>query len=243
MTKIEINGEHYNAKTNDHDVLLKDAIAISKVKLPKNLRKFYEYLTDPEKGQPKFNNTDIQTRLPKYAKKIIKILTDIPDDILDKISPEDRLTIYKECLEDEVFSILYEGCKHTVVGLEKFTHNGIEYVLPESTEIMGVERPMYKEPFITWSEADDLLKSCNQIISGKLEAAKHIVSIIARPEGEKYDEATSLKRADSFLDLPMFVVWEVFFCTLKLQNMFSITTAYNQATNPQSKLRLHKSPT
>ena len=109
--------------------------------------------------------------------------------------------------------------------MESFTLNDVEYFMPLSKNVMGKERPMYKEAFIVWAEQDDILKAMAEISNGHLEVAKHIISIMARPidkdtgEVEEYDESKSLERADIFLKAPMYVLWEVFFCTVRLRNM------------------------
>lgn len=246
MSQIELNGKLYEAKATSHEITLKDAIAISKIKMPSKLKKFYSKLMGNHKREVKFSNHDLDMHFPKYAKEVIKILVDIPAKELNDVGPKERFIAYQEVFENEVFSILYEGCRHEVVNLEEFTIGDVTYHLPKSVSIMKIERPMAYEPFLTWSEVDDLLNSEVKIANGHLEAAKHIVSIMCRPIDEKteeievYDEAKSLERADIFLDLPMYIIWEVFFCTAEQQYIFSVITAYKRADRQRSKQRLLK---
>ena len=94
-------------------------------------------------------------------------------------------------------------------------------------------------------ETDDILKAAHDMDGGRLDVAANIVSILCRPKAEdgkveKYDEARSLERAQTFLDLPMSIVWEVFFCTHEQLHTFFKTSAYGGAAgtlNPRTQSR------
>lgn len=245
MDIITIDGKEYEARVTNDVVLLEDALKIHKLDIPKKLKKYYDFTAGKTKKEIKFSDHDRTIHIPTYCKQVMKILTNIPKKIINGLTPEECFQLYTECFDGIIFTTLYEGFGSDVGNLESFTLDGVEYFLPLSKDVMGKERPMYKEAFIVWAEQDDILKAMAQISNGHLEVAKHIISIMARPidpetkEVEEYDEARSLDRADIFLKTPMYVLWEIFFCTVRLRNMSLLssrlkveTKAKNSVTHP-----------
>ena len=235
MAELKINGEVYTIADNWDDIDIQDAINALGFGMPSKLRKLYGWLYKSEGDQPSFSKRDNNVVMPKFYRKAILLLSDIPVELVNLLSPEDRTKIYSEYVEKLIVGLHYDGNTYTYVKPEFFEHRGTKYYFPESIELFGEERPMFKEPFLTWAEVDDLFKEAHNLDCGKFSAAANIVSIMCRPKNdngeiETYNEATSLERAKTFLDLPMSVVWEVFFCTREQLDIFSKTTAYKRVT-------------
>lgn len=239
MAVIAIGKIEREIKDTWETVTLEDAIKLGELELPKKLKAFYDHQYGDSDKEVKFTQVDQNSHFPKYYKKVLELLTpDITTQELNGLSIDDRLLLYNEILEPIVVGVHYEGCTYKVGDLKKFDHKGVEYVLPESVMLFGKERPMFDEPFIGWSETDDLIKAAYEMKEGYLSAAKHVVSIMARPKDEVYDEAVSLKRSDEFLTLPMSIVWEVFFCTQKQLVIFSRHSALKAAQKVKSNSTL-----
>lgn len=242
MDLITIDGKEYNARVTNDVVLLEDALKIHKLKIPKKLKKYYDWFSGRSKKEVSFGDHDRTIHIPTYCKQIMKILTNIPSKVINGLTPEECFKAYTECFDSIIFTTLYEGFGSDVGKLESFTLNKVEYWLPLSKDVMGKERPMYKEAFIVWAEQDDILKAMAEISNGHLEVAKHIISIMARPidpktkEVEEYDEAKSLDRADIFLKTPMNVLWEVFFCTVRLRNMSLLSSRLKVETKQKNSV-------
>jgi hypothetical protein len=226
MLCIKINGQEYLMRHKWHEITLSKACELHDVAMafPANLREYYKAFIQREGETPEqvqercnlinetFTVEDHMKLFPVHFGKAIALLADIPEEIMEKVLPGDRILLYQQHVFPLVFAMLYNMPDYSIQEIKSFEHNGVTYMLPVTREILGQKQPMADEPAITFTESADLLISATEMEKGKWERAANIVSILCRPEGEEYDEQTSLARAKEFMELPMSVIFEVFFC-------------------------------
>ncbi len=174
--------------------------------------------------------------MPKFYGEVLAICSDIKKKDLDTMPHEWRTGIYQQYLEPFVF-----GCRHYPHNYQcqnlphfffdmgrVFDEDGkevkksykrqlVKFFLPENTKGLTGSTPMGNEQAVVWTESADLEHFSKEMEAGNLTHAANICTVIARPMDlngkiEEYDEKKILARAAHFLDLPMSVVWEVFFC-------------------------------
>lgn len=195
--------------------------------MPKSVRNIYEfYANGLADKQPEvleellasITDEDNSLNLPIFYGHLIKALSDIEQDILDRISPSQRTGIYEQFLVKLISELLYFPA-YELKNIKSFTLDNVEYFLPITDE--GIDRsiPMEDRTAIEFTETADLEVAAKGVAAGKYEYASTIISILCRPKVkgklEKYDQKTCVKRADIFLQLPMPIVFEVFFCFIK----------------------------
>lgn len=181
-------------------------------------------------------NRERTKTLPRFYGDVLGACSNIPKKVLRTIPHEWRTGIYQQYQEPFVF-----GCHHYPKDFQAldiphfffdmgrvFDEDGkeikkqykrqlVKFFLPENVKGLAHSIPMGNEQAVVWTESADLEHFSKELEAGNLTHAANICSIIARPMDttgkiEEYDEKKSLERAAHFLDLPMSIVWEVFFC-------------------------------
>lgn len=174
--------------------------------------------------------------LPKFYGEVLAICSDIPAKVVKTIPHKWRTGIYQTYYENLVFGCLHYPRDYEIKNIphfffdmgRKFDSDGkeikkeykrhiVKFYLPENSKGLQEDRPMGNEQAVVWTESADMEHFSKEMEAGNLTHAANICSIIARPKDkdgaiEEYDEKIALERARHFMDLPMSVVWEVFFC-------------------------------
>ena len=97
--------------------------------------------------------------------------------------------------------------------IESFTHNGTTYLMPEHLIIDDLTVLQHTQETERFIEASNLMKSYAEVARDGLKAMASFVAVVCKTNpAERYDEAVVMRRAKEFETLPMWVVWEVFFC-------------------------------
>lgn len=225
---IEISSQLYKAKTLWHEITLDEFIRVISIDMPEKLVDLYSHLNDDKLYSESFDKIGFEDSVkifPEYYGKIIAILTDIPQEIIDLISWEYRTSLYYKCFHPVCLSgISSAPLSFSVTGkvesfepeeVESFTFEDEKYFLPKSLRISGMSVPMAGEPIITFTEASDILATWHKA-SEKVVDLAMIAAIYCRKEGEKYSQEIALARAEKFKKLPMSVIWRLFFCITRL---------------------------
>lgn len=156
---------------------------------------------------------------PEFYGKVLKLLSDIPQEVINFIDPISRMQFFHEYLKQFCWGVLY--CPYDLKSepIQYFDVEGIRYFIPEDSNILGTVRPMGKgTTAIEFAESADLLSFSSELSGGNVAAMANVISILCRPindkgDIEKYDEKKSLEAAEIFKKyLNMKTVWEVFFC-------------------------------
>ena len=249
MYIISVNGTNYKCLESWREMTVAKAIEIQQIldDIPTLIRELYDLHVsksdtrdeDINKLHAKISVEDRIKIFPLFYGEIIRVFTDIPGEVMSQIMWDMRTEFYKAYCEKLVLGLLY-GDYSNIKNIESFEFRDVDkpliietYILPTSDHALAnpdkseqkmESKPMANTQTIEFTEVADLEIYGEQGTGGKYQVAANIISILCRPKGEVYDEKTSLRRADIFMDLTMDIVWEVFFCihqlsTISSQNM------------------------
>jgi len=208
------------------DVTLSQAIEINKIcnEFPKEIKDIYGLIVGKQSDEVKNKIIEIENALsdelksktlPALYGRIIQVLSDVPEHIMRLWTPAERTAFYLDYAFKFVLGIMFMPFDYKQKNIIKFNHEEVNYYLPETTQILNQHKPMAHTTAIEFTEVADLEIASKDLQGGKFERAANIVSILCRPKDEVYNENTSLSRVESFMKLPMDVVWEVFFCFIE----------------------------
>ena len=150
--------------------------------------------------------------LNDYMIEAVSVFSDCPVEILKKTEP-----IHVVVLFDHIRYIVHgiyntDIESHKPIGRETVKFKGIEYHLPKSLWISDQEIPMHKEPAKHVTEAGNILQMVGDLKEKGVESMNLFCAIYLKEHPEEfYDENKIAIRAEKFKDLPMDVVWDVFF--------------------------------
>lgn len=169
----------------------------------------------------KLTDEQINVTFPAYYRKVISCLSNIP--LRFKLSPEQVTDLYEFYFKPFVLSLTYhtpviyfmgiirdfepEPVKSFRIGLRRF-------YLPESLELGGESIPLAREPIISYSEASDIFRGM-KVGREDVSRLSLFMAIYCRGKGKKYNERKVLRRKELFNRVPMSIVWQVFFYTVR----------------------------
>lgn len=262
MQVLDVNGVEYTAIETWDEMPLSTAIRVHQVidDMPSLLRELYDHSIkkNPDKKETdklykKITDEDQMKLFPIFYGEIMRVLTTIPGNVMEGIMWDRRTSFYKKYCERLVQGILY-GDYSDIKNIKSFDWKGKTYHLPDSGHFLGGNEgltktkdqkiskdiPMENEQTIVFTEIADLEIYSERLKGGKYEVAPNIVSIMCRPKGEEYDEKTCLARAKDFMELPMSIVWEVFFCIQQLLTISSQNIQISQLQKVVAQQRKQK---
>lgn len=246
MVIIRVAGNDYQCFDNWEEMTCGEGIELSKVAqlIPQTLKSIY---TEIQKGEdnPEYlkllEGITTEERIkdfPLFYGKVLKVLTNIPEEIIQHIDYASRTVFYNAYCQQFVFAVLFYPVNYVLKRIDYFNLNGNRYEMPDTKTILGHDKPMSNVTALEFSEVADLQVFAHGLQGGKFEVAPNIISILCRPKGEKYDEQTCLDRAEEFKQLPMSVVWEVFFCLIELMTISKQHTVISLLQDRLSRQKL-----
>jgi hypothetical protein len=239
MIKITINKKSYKGPYRWEDITLQKFTELAAIPMPEGYEAFIlaDANFDSEKMQEYLdvvaNITDQQLNeeFPAYYKKVIRCLTNIPDEVIELLDTEKINELYEYYLKPFVVSLLYHFPVLRFMGnitrwepqqIRQFKIRFTSYYVPETVSILDQVIPFSKEPIITYSEASDLFRG-NRVTKDDVKRLSLFMAIYCRRKNEKYDEGKALQRQRIMMQVPMSTVWSVFFYTV--QRLPDYTTA------------------
>jgi hypothetical protein len=230
MIQVQILDKEYNLLNTWEDITLERFQRLCALKIPD---KYGEYLNACfsekegiyEKALSELSNKDLIKTFPEYFGEVIFILSDIPKEVVDRLHRILREQLYETYLYPFVVSIVagiplqFEDGKLIRSPRENktsFKFEGDRYIFPESLVYGSIEVPMYKETILTFSEASDIEVAINEWGEKGIDSVAQMIAVYCRKENEQYNPEAVLERIPKFKNLPMNVVWEVFFYITEL---------------------------
>jgi hypothetical protein len=211
MLTVDIQGSSYKLADDWSDITLKQFGELCSLPVPNKLRERWRaYIEDKE--APEDTHREIIKIYPSYYGKVIKILSDVPQKVIDCIEWSVRDKLFNEYLLKFAISTVSSFPQYDPVGARSFTLDGEEFFLPES--LRGF--PMTGEKIMTFSEASDIEIALNEWAEKGIDAMAQICAVYLRKKGEVHSDELVIQRTETFKELPMSVVWEVFFCIVIL---------------------------
>lgn len=231
---IEINDKQYHIK--DWDTLtISEAEKLTKIKLPEKLKELYTAGTGEKFAEiQKTITVEQEIGFGDYSGKVLKIMSDIPDELIKYMQYHERNDIYEYHCRDIIFSLMLPMPIFEPKKIESFEFEGETYLLPKSLKIFDKFLPGHSEKSLTFVEGQALFKAYAETQDkGNL---RMLIAVYCRPEGEEYDEKKAIERSEKFGELPMSVAWEVFFCISGLLNtsVKTINTYYQETVKKAS---------
>lgn len=245
MINVKINNTMYRFPEHWGEVSLGQACELADLiekEMPEELKLYFRTMHAMKPEQFEDHNRDVRKALaiqevewteehhfkifPTFYGKVIKILSNVPQEIIDFINPVSRNVFYNQHLKQFVWGVMYQPYDFAPKGIKSFVVDKVTYHFPADADILGVQRPMGKNTkAVEFTEASDLLTFAGEAMGGKARSMANVIAILCRPmlEGkpEVYDEAVALERAKRFKEvLMMDVAWEVFFCITEQLNLF-----------------------
>ena len=225
MVGVTINGNEYSIFNEWEDITINKSIEIYKLisVMPPKLRELYECATQDDLDKVELDDDDMIRRFPTFYGQVLEVCGDIPNDVIKHTSSSDRRITYKTYLESMVIGLMY--LPQNLRPVTEFEFNKIElvddvwtktdeiitYYLPKSKDVLGHEKIGAYMTALEFTESSDLEFFSKGLEGGKYEYSANIISVLARPLGEDYNEDISLGRAEFFKELKMDVCLGVFF--------------------------------
>jgi YHS domain-containing protein len=197
--RFTINKKRYTLKATWQEMTLRDAVKLVNLSCDEKLIEESIQMEGME--------------LNDYMLQAVAVLSDCPLDVLKQTEPIHVVVLFDHVrhLIHGLYNMNLE--KHVPETQEKVTFKGKEYYFPESLWITDKEIPMHKEPSKHVTEAGNVLQIVGDLKEKGIEKMNVFCAIyLKESKDEFYDEKSIARRADLFQDLPMNVVWDVFFC-------------------------------
>ena len=220
MLKVTVNRVRYECLASWHELTLKKASELMPLLLqfPDSMLEIYKLSLEGNKkklAEVEVSDHDLIKTIPEVQGKVIERLTTIPAEVIEHISAEDRTAFYNEHLLPFVIGLLYFPYNYEPQGLKSFKYKGKRYLMPQyELDINGEPVPMAKAKAATFTEASDLMLAASQVTKGKFNYMAQVVATLCRRNKEPYDAEVIKQRAKEFDELPMSIVWEVFFYSI-----------------------------
>ncbi len=198
-----IEKRKYDLAATWEEVTLKQAIKISKLDFNEEMFKRLIGVDDPgELGEEDL----------AYMIQVITILSDVKPATLKKIDTHMLFVIFTHVryIINGLFYMNIETYKP--IGVKEISFKGKKYYTPETLLVAG-------ENIVAWKEKSKFVTEANNIMATIAESKKEGIELLPflcaiylkeNPD-EDYNDEKIVKRSELFIDLPMMIVWEVFF--------------------------------
>lgn len=149
-----------------------------------------------------------------YIVDVLAILSDCPKDVLRHTEPIHIGVLFDAVvmLVDGLFNFNLEA--YVPKGVEKIRWKGNTYILPENLTLENEIMACFKEPAKNITEAGNFVSMIHEMKYKGISVMKYICAYyLKRPGDGIITDELAAERAELFKELPMSIVWEVFFCT------------------------------
>jgi len=218
---IRINDKLYNIK--DWGTLtIEQAQQLSNLELPEKMKKLYMAASEDKYHEISGKITPVDAKdFGDYSGEVLKIMSDIPGELIDYMQYYDRNNLYEYYCRDKIISLMSDIPFYVPKNIENFKFDGVNYLVPKGLKVFDRFLPCYSENSLVFIEGHTLFKAYME--TKDLGNIRMMIAVYCRPEGEDYNEKKAIERGEGFKKLPMYVAWEVFFCICVL-SIISIRT-------------------
>lgn len=250
MLIVSINGQDYKVPQSWEEIPLYKAVAVNALlpEMPEAMLKVYQAVKNQDGAEivklySELSDHDILRTFPEFYGRVIAALTEIPQEIIDNTDTYQRTSLYVDHLGRVVVGMAFTPYDFEPKGIRSFEHKGKTYHLPKDGLKIGGKLPGAFMDAKEFTHSADLAEQFKELEKGNAARMANFVAILCRPDGVPYDEQDSLKRAEDFKDLPMSVVWEVYFFTLDyFQRFASYSLRYLADPKAIGRLLSHAKP-
>jgi hypothetical protein len=160
------------------------------------------------------DDISIPERLLDYVIQVLTILSNVPLKVWDKVNPLYLIVLF-QLIKKIIYGLHYLNLEtYTPQGIKEIRFKGKTYKMPESLLINDEEIVCYKEPSKNIIEASNLVQMMGELETKGISLMHLVCAIYLKEDpNELYDEEQIAHRSELFKDLPMSIVFEVFFFT------------------------------
>ena len=205
--RIKIQKKWYDVKSNWSELTIADAQKLAEHEPP---TEYLKYLKNEVDGL----NPDVEMQVLSWVGKILPIISDIPNEVIESLMPTDRWVILKSLM-------------HIVSGVYLQIPYDLPYDMPPA--IILAEGKLYHVPtvrrvynkdiyfsvvgFKTFSELLELQQLSDNIVKN----AAMLCALLLRKndDEEQLTEDEKLRRAEIFSNMTMLDFWRVFFSLMR----------------------------
>ena len=205
--RIKIQKKWYNVKSTWAELTIADAQKLAEHEPPED---YLKYLKNEVDGL----NPDVEMQVLSWVGKILPIISDIPNEVIESLMPTDRWVILKSLM-------------HIVSGVYLQIPYDLPYDMPPA--IILAEGKLYHVPtvrrvynkdiyfsvvgFKTFSELLELQQLSDNIVKN----AAMLCALLLRKndDEEQLTEDEKLRRAEIFSNMTMLDFWRVFFSLMR----------------------------
>ena len=199
MIKFKVNGKSYNLKNTWSEITIADGIKLSELELPKALQK------------AEIQNSDLlEIESINFAKSVLEILSGCKD--FENTHAGDVVYFFKSVLQIALDVFNLSPVSFMPEMPVSFTFENEVYYYPTSQEFEGALIPATNLDAVSFCESANLLSSLNDVKKEGLKQMPLFIACYCKKQGEQFDQFVALERSKKFINLPMTVAWEVFFC-------------------------------
>ena len=234
MVRVTVEGHDYSLRNEWGDITLSQYLAIAVIPLPVKLRRKWDSLMEGTDDYDKVKDTyrDVIKNYPLYYGKVIGVLSDIPEKVIERIEWSVREQLFNDYLWYIAMSAISQVPLdkrekveyYDPIGAAAFTFKGETYYLPESLQYGGQKTPLAEERIVTFAEAADIEIALHDIAEKGIDGLAQLCAVYLRKKGEAHSDELVLQRMEMFKELPMTAVWEVFFCIMRLMRLLGEDT-------------------
>ena len=202
--KFEVENNKYTINCIWESITLRDAIAITDIDIEEEKLK---YLISSQE-------IEYEDELMKYIKDVLGILTDCPRVMLDKIDNIFLVVLFDmvKYIVNGLYFLNLETYKP--IGIKEIKFKGRVYKMPESLIINDEEILAYKTSSKNIIDASNIVGMLDQMQNKGIKLMNLVAAIYLKEENkDETDEEIIALKSKLFMDLPMSVIWEVFFFT------------------------------
>ena len=234
MVRVTVEGTDYSLRNEWGDITLAQYQALAAIALPPKLRKRWEALIDGSDDYDKIKDTyrNVVKDYPAYYGKVIALLSDIPQKVVERIEWSVREQLFNDYLwyiaMSAISSLPLDKREkvqyYEAIGATAFTFKGETYYLPEALEYGGQRTPLARERIVTFAEGADIEIALHDLAEKGIDGLAQLCAVYLRKKDEDHSDDLVLQRMDQFKELPMTAVWEVFFCIMRLMRQLGDDT-------------------
>ncbi len=227
--KFKFLKKSYSLKTVWEEITLREAIALSRIEIDeKTLEKLHK-----EEDPDNFTTGEIE-----LMREYIKILS-FPN--ISKFVDMDNAFVFVlfSYVKELIYHLYYLNIEtYKPIGIQEFKFKDKTYYLPETLNVNGEQIIGYKERSKFVTEANNLMNHISKAKGKGVEALNLLAALyIKEDKDEVYDDERVAKRAEVFYELPMSIVWEVFFYIYFFYINYAIASKVSLEDQKTSRLR------
>jgi len=202
--RYTVQKRDYSLKATWEEITLREAIQLAKLEINEDQFK----IIVKEEDVDQLNDTQLT-----YMRDVVKLLTDAKPGVIDGIDSAMLLVLFTQ-VRYLIYGLYFMNIEsYKPKGTQEITFNGKKYYTPETLTVNDENIVAYKEKSKFVTEANNIMTIIGERKKEGIELLNLLCAIYLKEDpDEDYDDEKISQRAAEFNDLPMSIVWEVFFC-------------------------------